>query len=161
MAADAINGNIGKLFRKTSTVATFDDFAQLCEKANNNIKAIVLGLPFIYPFSKKTRTRWLTKRTSYERFSWGSVQRRKQHVTLQRILPQRKLYHRQLFGTFFLKKRWFENLPYTEHWTLTLHNQNVTISLTRWKVYHNRHIPSGIAFTATTRPRIYAALETF
>ena len=38
IAADAINRNIGKLFRKTSTDATFDDFVQLCEKANNNIK---------------------------------------------------------------------------------------------------------------------------
>ena len=61
MAADAIHGNIGKLFRKTSTVATFDDFVQLCEKANNNIKAIVLDLPFIYPISKKARTRSSTK----------------------------------------------------------------------------------------------------
>ena len=61
MAADAIHGNIGKLFRKTSTVATFDDFVQLCEKANNNIKAIVLDLPFIYPISKKARTRSPTK----------------------------------------------------------------------------------------------------
>ena len=61
MAADAIHGNIGKLFRKTSTVAIFDDFLQLCEKANNNIKAIVLDLPFIYPISKKARTRSSTK----------------------------------------------------------------------------------------------------
>ena len=61
MAADAIHGNIGKLFRKTNTVATFDDFVQLCEKANNNIKAIVLDLPFIYPISKKARTRSSTK----------------------------------------------------------------------------------------------------
>ena len=61
MAADAIHGNIGKLFRKTSTVVTFDDFVQLCEKANNNIKAIVLDLPFIYPISKKARTRSSTK----------------------------------------------------------------------------------------------------
>ena len=49
MAADAIHGNIGKLFRKTSTAATFDGFVQLCEKASNNIKAIALDLPFIYP----------------------------------------------------------------------------------------------------------------
>ena len=61
MAADAMHGNIGKLFRKTSTVATFDDFVQLCEKANNNIKSIVLDLPFIYPISKKARTRSSTK----------------------------------------------------------------------------------------------------
>ena len=61
MAADAIHGNIGKLFRKTSTVATFDDFVQLYEKANNNIKAIVLDLPFIYLISKKARTRSSTK----------------------------------------------------------------------------------------------------
>ena len=61
MAADARHGNIGKLFRKTSTVATFDDFVQLCEKANNNIKSIVLDLPFIYPISKKARTRSSTK----------------------------------------------------------------------------------------------------
>ena len=47
MAADAIHGNIGKLFRKTSTVATFNGLAQLCEMANNNIKAIGLDLPFI------------------------------------------------------------------------------------------------------------------
>ena len=61
MVADAIHGNIGKLFRKTSTVATFDDFVQLCEKASNNIKTIVLVLPFIYLISKKTRTRSSTK----------------------------------------------------------------------------------------------------
>ena len=61
MRADAIHGNIGKLFRKTSTVATFDDFAQLREKADNKIKAIVLDLPFIYPISKKARTRSSTK----------------------------------------------------------------------------------------------------
>ena len=61
MAADAIHGNTGKLFRKASTVVAFDDFVQLCEKANNNIKAIVLDLPFIYPVSKKARTRSSTK----------------------------------------------------------------------------------------------------
>ena len=57
MAADAIHRNTGKLFNKTSTVATFDAFIQLCNKANNNIKAIVLDLLFIYPISKKARTR--------------------------------------------------------------------------------------------------------
>ena len=56
MAVDAIHGNIGKLFRKTSTAATFDGFVQICEKASNNIKAIALDLPFIYPISK-ARTR--------------------------------------------------------------------------------------------------------
>ena len=61
MAADAIHGNIGKLFRKTSTVATFDDFFKLCEKANSNIKMIVLDLPFIYSISKKAHTRSSTK----------------------------------------------------------------------------------------------------
>ena len=53
MAADVIHGNIGKLFRKTSTVATFDGLVQLCEKANNNTKGIVLDLHFIYPISKQ------------------------------------------------------------------------------------------------------------
>ena len=57
MAADAIHRNTGKLFDKTSTVATFDAFIQLCNKANNNIKAIVLDLLFINPISKKARTR--------------------------------------------------------------------------------------------------------
>ena len=61
MAADAIHENIGKLFRNTSTVATFDDFVQPCEKANNNIKTVVLDLPFIYPISKKASTRSSTK----------------------------------------------------------------------------------------------------
>ena len=61
MVAGTMHGNIGKLFHKTNTVATFDDFVQLCEKANNNIKAIVLDLPFIYPISKKARTRSSTK----------------------------------------------------------------------------------------------------
>ena len=61
MSADAMHGDIVKLFHKISTVATFDDFVQLCEKANNNIKAIVLDLPFIYPISKKARTRSSTK----------------------------------------------------------------------------------------------------
>ena len=60
MAADAKHGNIRKLFHKTSTVTTFDDFVQLCEKANS-IKAIVLDLPFIYPIPKKARTRSSTK----------------------------------------------------------------------------------------------------
>ena len=59
MAADAIHGNIGKLFRKTSTVATFDDFVQLCEKANND--SLVLDAPYIYPISNKARTRSSTK----------------------------------------------------------------------------------------------------
>ena len=61
MASGAIHGNIGKIFLKTNTVPTFDDFVQLCEKANSNIKAIVLDLPFIYPISKKARTRSSTK----------------------------------------------------------------------------------------------------
>ena len=61
MAADAIHGNTGKLFCKASTVATFDDFVQLCKKANNNIKTIVLGLPIIYPISQKARRRSSTK----------------------------------------------------------------------------------------------------
>ena len=61
MAADTIHGTIGKLFHKTSTVTTFDDLVQLCEKANNNIKAIVLDLPLIYPISKKARTRSTTR----------------------------------------------------------------------------------------------------
>ena len=57
MVAGAMHGNIGKLFQKTNTVATFDDFVQLCEKANNNIKAIDLDLRFIYSIFKKARTR--------------------------------------------------------------------------------------------------------
>ena len=61
MAADAIHGNTGKLFRKTSTAVTFDDFVQLCEKANNNIKTIVLDLRFIYPISKNARKRSSSK----------------------------------------------------------------------------------------------------
>ena len=61
MAADAIHENIGKLFRKTSTVATFDDFFKLCEKASSNIKTIVLDLPFIYSISKKAHTGSSTK----------------------------------------------------------------------------------------------------
>ena len=61
MAADAIHGNIGKLFRKTSTVATFDEFFQLREKANSNMKMIALDLPFIYSISKKAHARSSTK----------------------------------------------------------------------------------------------------
>ena len=60
MAADVIHRNIGKLFCKTNTVANFDDFVQLCEKANNNIKTIVLDLSFIYSISKKAHTRSTT-----------------------------------------------------------------------------------------------------
>ena len=61
MVADAIHGNIGKLFCITSTVATFDDFVQLCEKANNNIKTIVLDLPIKYSIFNQARTRSSTK----------------------------------------------------------------------------------------------------
>ena len=53
VAADAIHGNIGRLFCKAGTVATFDDCIQLCKKASNNIKMMVLDLPFIYPIYKK------------------------------------------------------------------------------------------------------------
>ena len=108
MAADAIHGNIGKLFRKTSTVATFDDFIQLCEKANNNIKAVVLDLPFIYPISKKARTRSSTKVKMPVMESMIEFQFRKGSSML---LPQRKLYHRQLFTTFFFKKGGLKIFP--------------------------------------------------
>ena len=47
MAADGIHGNIGKLFRKTSIVATFDNFVEVCKKANSNIEIITLDLLFI------------------------------------------------------------------------------------------------------------------
>ena len=47
MAADSIHGNIGKLFRKTSTIPTFNDFVELCEKANSNIKTVILDLPHV------------------------------------------------------------------------------------------------------------------
>ena len=116
MVTNAIHGNIRKLFRKTSTVATFDDFVQLCEKANNNIKTTVLDLLFTYPIFKKSTHKIIdqSKNASYGNYSSGSIQKRKQHITLQRILPRRKLYHRQLFVTFFLKKRWLESFPYTE-----------------------------------------------
>ena len=109
MAADAIHGNIGKHFCKTSTVATFD------EKANN-IKAIVLDLPFIYPISKKARTRSSTKVKMLLMESIVEVKFKKGTSMLhykESLLEE--IYHRQLFATFFLKKRWFENLPCTEH----------------------------------------------
>ena len=61
----------------------------------------------------------------------------------------------------FLQKGGLKTFPASITERRGVHNQNVTISLTRQKVYHNQCIPSGIASTTTTRPRIYAALETF
>ena len=52
MAADAIYGNIGKLFRKTGTVASFDDFLQLCGNGNNNIKRYFWIYPSHISFQK-------------------------------------------------------------------------------------------------------------
>ena len=71
MVTNAIHGNIGKLFRKTSTVATFDDFVQLCEKANNNIKTTVLDLRFTYPIFKKSAHKIIdqSKNASYGNYS--------------------------------------------------------------------------------------------
>ena len=61
MTAVSIHENTGKLFRKTSTVTAFDDSVKLYEKTNNDIKTIVLDLPFIHPISKKARTRSSTR----------------------------------------------------------------------------------------------------
>ena len=61
MAADAIHGNNGKLFQKTSIVVIFDDVFQLCGKSNSNVKATILDLSFIYTISKKACTRSSTK----------------------------------------------------------------------------------------------------
>ena len=61
MTAVSIHEDIGKLFRKTSTVTVFNDSVQLYEKTNNDIKTIVLDLPFIHTISKKARTRLSTR----------------------------------------------------------------------------------------------------
>ena len=78
-------------FEKPSTVATFDDFVQLCENTNNNIKAIVLDLPFIYPIFKKARTRSSTKVKMPLMESIVEVQFKKEAAC---FVPRRKLYHR-------------------------------------------------------------------
>ena len=57
MAADRIHGNIGKSFQKTSIVATFDNFVEVCKKANSNIDTITLDLLYIYQISQKSRAR--------------------------------------------------------------------------------------------------------
>ena len=57
MAVDGIHVNIGKLFRKTSIVATFDNFVVVRKKASGKIETIILDLPFIYQISKKSRAR--------------------------------------------------------------------------------------------------------
>ena len=57
-----------------------------------------------------------------------------QHVTWQRTLPWRKLYHRQLFATFFLKKKVVWKLPCTEHWT----PWHYTIKITQLQLLYHR-----------------------
>ena len=88
-------------------------------KGERQHKTIVLDLPFMYLISKKASIRSSTKVKMPLMEIKVEVQfnKRKQHDALQRILPRRKLYHHQLFATFFLKKRWFKNLPCTEHST--------------------------------------------
>ena len=145
MASDAIHGNIGKIFLKTNTVPTFDDFVQLCEKANNNIKAIVLDLPFIYPISKKARTRSSTKVKMPLMESIVEVQFKKGSS----MLHYKESFLEESYTTVnflqpsFLKKGGLKTFP-----APSTKRRGITQS-------------KGIAFTATTRPRIYAALETF
>ena len=61
MTADRIHRNIGKLFWKTSSMVTFDNFVEVCKKVNSNFKTIILNLPSIYQISKKSRPRSSTK----------------------------------------------------------------------------------------------------
>ena len=133
MRADAIHGNIGKLFRKTSTVATFDDFAQLCEKANNNIKTIILDLPFIYTIFKKARTRSSTKVKIPLTESIVESQFKKENSMLhynESFLEESYTTVNFLQPSFLRKMVWKPAL-YRALKALALHNQNVTIFLTR------------------------------
>ena len=72
MAVDGIHVNIGKLFRKTSIVATFDNFVEVRKKASGKIETIILDLPFIYQISKKSRVRSSAKvkMSLLEKFFW-------------------------------------------------------------------------------------------
>lgn len=55
--ADGTHGNIGKLFRKRSTVASFDNFVEVCKNKNSNIKTIILDLSSVYEISENSRAR--------------------------------------------------------------------------------------------------------
>ena len=111
VAADAVHGDIRKLFRKKNTVANFDDFVQLYEKANNNIKAI--DLPFIYPISKEAQTRSLTKVKVLLMESIVEVQFKKGSS----MLHYKESFLEEIYTTVnflqlsFLKKCGFKNFP--------------------------------------------------
>ena len=54
IAAGGIHRDIGKLFRKTSIEAIFEDFVKVCNKTDSKIEPIILDLPFIYQISNKS-----------------------------------------------------------------------------------------------------------
>ena len=154
VAAEAIHGNIRKLFRKTSAVATFDDFVQLCEKANNNIKAIVLDLPFTYPISKKARTRSSTKVKMPLMKSIAEVQFKKGSS----MLHYKESFLEESYTTVnflqpsFLKKDGLKTFPApsTERRGITQSKRDNIVNTLKG-VPQSPHSFWKIAFTATTR----------
>ena len=74
-------------------------------------KSNSLDLPFIYRIPQKSTHMIINQNVSYGKYSWSSIQKGKQHVTLQRILSRRKLSPRQHFATIFLKKGSLETFP--------------------------------------------------
>ena len=97
---------------------------------NNNLKTIVLDLPFIYPISKKAHTRSSTKVKRPLMESIVEVQFRKG----SRMLHYKESLLKESYTTVnFLQPSFFKKVN-TLHQalnTVAIHNQNVTISLTR------------------------------
>ena len=57
MAADSVHGAIGRKFKKSPVIATFDDFFATCDTATTTTKAVILDLPIFFNITKKVRTR--------------------------------------------------------------------------------------------------------
>ena len=57
MAADSVYCAIGRKFKKSPVIETFEDFFAICDTATTTTKAVILDLPNFLNITKKIRTR--------------------------------------------------------------------------------------------------------
>ena len=57
LAVDSIHGEIGKIMKKTPIIGDFDAFANICEQAGKNTRAVIMDYDDLYPFKKIVRSR--------------------------------------------------------------------------------------------------------
>ena len=54
--SDSVHGNIGKKLRQQKEITNFDDLADLCSKASDNIEIYTLQYTDLYAFQSYTRS---------------------------------------------------------------------------------------------------------